>query len=164
MSQQYTTVFRKNLTKPDEAPKCYAIARSGRLVSIKEVCKRIAERSSYSKGELEGCINEYLLEMLNVLEEGNIAQLSDLGNFRMTIKTGTPTATAEEFKTHCIERGNVVFYPGKDLRKLCKAMDYTAVSKSKSKSPDEETPDPDDNTGGGENPGDGGGEAPDPTV
>lgn len=161
MSQQYTTVFRKNLTKPDEAPKCYAVARSGRLVSIKEVCKRIAERSSYSKGELEGCINEYLLEMINVLEEGNIAQLSDLGNFRMTIRTGTPTATAEEFKAHCIEKGNVVFYPGKDLRKLCKTMEYAAY-KDKSKPSDGENPNPDDNTGDGG--GDGGGEAPDPTA
>ena len=55
MAQNYTLMARKNLLKPDETPKYYAVARSGRKVTVKEVCKRISERSSYSKGELEGC-------------------------------------------------------------------------------------------------------------
>ena len=109
---------RKNLLKPSEAPKYYAVARSGRKVTVKEVCKRITERSSYSKGELEGCIGEFLLEIVNVLDEGNIVQMGDLGNFRMSIKTGTPTDTAKEFKASCIDKGKVLFYPGSDLRKL----------------------------------------------
>ena len=59
MAQNYTLMARKNLLKPDETPKYYAVARSGRKVTVKEVCKRISERSSYSKGELEGCIGEF---------------------------------------------------------------------------------------------------------
>src|SRR3712207_3438287 len=102
--QNYIVVSRKNLQKPQEAPKFYAMARSGRKVSVKDVCKRISERSSYSKGELEGCIGEFLLEILNVLSEGNIVQLGDLGNFRMSIKTGTPTKTEKEFTTSCIKQ------------------------------------------------------------
>ena len=89
MAQNYTLMARKNLLKPSETPKFYAVARSGRKVTVKEVCKRITECSSYSKGELEGCIGEFLLEIVNVLEEGNIVQMGDLGNFRMSIKTGT---------------------------------------------------------------------------
>lgn len=122
MAQNYTLMARKNLLKPDETPKYYAVARSGRKVTVKEVCKRISERSSYSKGELEGCIGEFLLEIVNVLDEGNIAQMGDLGNFRMSIKTGTPTDTVKEFKTSCIDKGKVLFYPGSDLRKLCKTL------------------------------------------
>ena len=53
MAQNYTLMARKNLLKPDETPKYYAVARSGRKVTVKEVCKRISERSSYPKGELE---------------------------------------------------------------------------------------------------------------
>ena len=158
MSQTYTTVLRKNLVKPEETPRYYAVARSGRAVSIKEVAKRISERSSYSRGELEGCICEYLLEILNVLEEGNIVQLGDLGNFRLTIKTATPTLKEEEFKVNCIEGGHVVFYPGKELRRLCKGMEYTAAGKTKPDAGGEEE-DPSDNdkpSGGGS------GEVPDP--
>ena len=59
MAQNYTLMARKNLLKPSETPKFYAVARSGRKVTVKEVCKRITERSSYSKGELEGCIGEF---------------------------------------------------------------------------------------------------------
>ena len=93
MAQNYVVMARKNLLKPSEAPKYYAVARSGRKVTVKEVCKRITERSSYSKGELEGCIGEFLLEIVNVLDEGNIVQMGDLGNFRMSLKTATATAT-----------------------------------------------------------------------
>ena len=59
MAQNYTLMARKNLLKPNETPKFYAVARSGRKVTVKEVCKRITERSSYSKGELEGCIGVF---------------------------------------------------------------------------------------------------------
>ena len=103
MAQNYVVMARKNLLKPSEAPKYYAVARSGRKVTVKEVCKRITERSSYSKGELEGCIGEFLLEIVNVLDEGNIVQMGDLGNFRMSLKTATATATEKEFKASCIE-------------------------------------------------------------
>lgn len=72
MAMNYVIMARKNLMKPEEAPKYYAMARSGKRVPVKEVCKRISERSSYSKGELEGCIGEFLLEIMNVLEEGNM--------------------------------------------------------------------------------------------
>ena len=162
MSQSYTTVLRKNLAKPEESPKYYAVGRSGRAVSIKEVAKRIAERSSYSRGELEGCVGEYLLEVLNVLEEGNIAQLGDLGSFRLTIKTAKPTATAEEFKASCIGGGHLVFHPGKELRKLCKGMEYFAYKdRDKSDSENGGKDDPSDKPSGG---GDDNGEAPDPGI
>lgn len=159
MAQNYVIMARKNLLKPNEAPKYYAVARSGKKVSVKEVCKRITERSSYSKGELEGCIGEFLLEILNVLEEGNIVQMGDLGNFRMSLKTGTPTVTEKEFKAYCIEKGKVLFHPGSDLQKLCKAMDFTLYkSDSKPDSKDDESlPD-----SGGSDPDDG--ESPDPTL
>ena len=170
MSQSYVTVLRKNLAKPQETPRYYAVARSGRVVSIRDVAKRIAERSSFSRGELEGCVGEFLLEMLNVLEEGNIVQLADMGNFRMTIKTATPTLTADEFKANCIEGGHVVFHPGKDFRKLCKNMEYTVAGKDyvvvassgKSKADSEGGGEGDDKPSGGGNGGDG--EAPDPAA
>lgn len=161
--QKYIIMSRKNLLKPDEAPKYYAVARSGRKVTVKEVCKRISERSSYSKGELEGCIGEFLLEIVNVLEEGNIVQMGDLGNFRMSIKTGVPTETVKEFNASCIEKGKVLFYPGNDLRKLCKTMDYT-LYKSDAKPDAGDEPLPDD--GGGNQGGGSGddGETPDPAA
>ena len=38
MAQNYVVMARKNLLKPSEAPKYYAVARSGRKVTVKEVC------------------------------------------------------------------------------------------------------------------------------
>ena len=137
MAQNYTLMARKNLLKPDETPKYYAVARSGRKVTVKEVCKRISERSSYSKGELEGCIGEFLLEIVNVLD------------------------TVKEFKTSCIDKGKVLFYPGSDLRKLCKTLDYTLYKNDSSADSDKDPlpDDGDDNQGGS-----GSGVTPDPSV
>lgn len=165
--QNYIVVSRKNLLKPQEAPKFYAMARSGRKVSVKDVCKRISERSSYSKGELEGCIGEFLIEIVNVLGEGNIVQMGDLGNFRMSLKTAVPTKTEKEFTNSCIKEGRILFHPGNDLRKLCKTMDF-ALYKPDTKSESTGKTKPGAEGGGSQNTHEGGGsghsEAPDPTV
>jgi len=90
---------------------------------------------------------------------------NDLGNFRMSLKTATATATEKEFKASCIEKGKVLFYPGSDLRKLCKTLDF-ALYKSDGKPDSGDEPLPDDGKGDqpGGGSGDDGDEAPDPTV
>ena len=82
MAQNYVVMARKNLLKPSEAPKYYAVARSGRKMTVKEVCKRITESSSYSKGEVEGLIWEFLLEIVNGLVEGDIVEMGGMGTLR----------------------------------------------------------------------------------
>ena len=105
MAQNYVVMARKNLLKPSEAPKYYSVARSGRKVTVKEVCKRITERSSYSKGELEGCIGEFLLEIVNVLDEGNIVQMGDLGNSRHRVSRKVKCFSIREvISASCVKR------------------------------------------------------------
>ena len=117
MAQKYVVVERKNPLKPQNPTKFYAMARSNRRVDTEEVIKRIAERSSYSIGELKGCITEFLLEIKNQLELGNIVLMGDLGSFRVTIATGNATDTAKEFKAAiCIRISRVRFSPGEMLR------------------------------------------------
>ena len=166
MAQKYVVVERKNPLKPQEAAKFYAMARSNRRVDTDEVISRVSERSSYSIGELKGCITEFLLEMKNQLALGNIVLLGDMGSFRVTIATGNATETAEKFKAAtCIKTSRVRFRPGNMLLDMCKAMKYTLVKKGESDEavvpdPDEK---PDNGNGGGGNPDDGNnGEAPDP--
>lgn len=95
MAQKYVVVERKNPLKPQEAAKFYAMARSNRRVDTDEVISRVSERSSYSIGELKGCITEFLLEMKNQLALGNIVLLGDMGSFRVTIATGNATETRQ---------------------------------------------------------------------
>ena len=152
MSQMYVVVERKNPLKPQNEAKFYAIARSARRVSTDEVIKRISERSSYSIGELNGCITEFLLEL------GNIVQMGDLGSFRVTIVTGNATETAKEFKaTTCIKKSRVRFNPGEMLKDMCKAMKYTLFKAEKEEGEEAVDPEPDKKP-------DDGGESPDPTL
>lgn len=90
------------------------MARSNRRVDTDEVISRVSERSSYSIGELKGCITEFLLEMKNQLSLGNIVLLGDMGSFRVTIVTGNASETAEKFKAAtCIKISRVRFPSGK---------------------------------------------------
>ena len=150
MAQNYTLMARKNLLKPSETPKFYAVARSGRKVTVKEVCKRITERSSYSKGELEVVSVSFCSKSSMYWRKEISSRWVTWVNFRMSIKTGTPTDTAKEFKASCIDKGKVLFYPGSDLRKLCKTLDYT-LYKSDSSTDLDKDPLPDD--GGDDNQG-----------
>lgn len=125
MSQKFIIVKRKNAFKPAEAPKCYAQAVSLRTVDTDEVIRRIAERSSYSIGELRGSITEFLIEIKNQLEAGQIVVLGDLGRFRLTIATGKPTLEAKDFTaTGCISKARVRFLPGKMLKNLCRTVAF----------------------------------------
>lgn len=163
MAQKYVVVERNNPLKPQNPTKFYAMARSNRRVDTEEVIKRIAERSSYSIGELKGCITEFLLEIKNQLELGNIVLMGDLGSFRVTIATGNATDTAKEFKAAtCIRISRVRFSPGEMLRDMCKAMKYS-LYKADAEEGNGENPKPDEKPGGGSTGGDDD-EAPDPTV
>ncbi len=159
MAQKYVVVGRKNPQKPQEPAKFYAMARSNRRVDTDEIIGRISERSSFSIGELKGCITEFLLEMKNQLALGNIVLLGDMGSFRITIATGIATDTAEKFKAAtCIKTARVRFRPGTMLADMCKAMKYTLVRLDR----DEEGNDviiPEPNPGGGDD-----GETPDPGL
>ena len=147
MAQKYVVVERKNPLKPQEPAKFYAMARSNRRVDTDEVISRVSERSSYSIGELKGCITEFLLEMKNQLSLGNIVLLGDMGSFR---------ETAEKFKAAtCIKISRVRFHPGSMLLDMCKAMKYTQVKKGEgSEGDDVVVPDPDEDKG----------QTPDPSI
>ena len=151
MAQKYVVVERKNPLKPQEPAKFYAMARSNRT---DEVISRVSERSSYSIGELKGCITEFLLEMKNQLSLGNIVLLGDMGSFRVTIVTGNASETAEKFKAAtCIKISR--FHPGSMLLDMCKAMKYTQVKKGEgSEGGDVVVPDPDEDKG----------QTPDPSI
>ena len=113
MAQKYVVVERKNPLKPQEPAKFYAMARSNRRVDTDEVISRVSERSSYSIGELKGCITEFLLEMKNQLSLGNIVLLGDMGSFRVTIVTGNASETAEIQGGHLYQNFPCPFSSGK---------------------------------------------------
>jgi len=131
MAYQYVLVPRKNPARREEPAKYYAQARSGKKVDISTICKRVNQRSSYSVGELEGTIGEFLVEIQNVLEEGNIVQLGRLGNFRLTIQTSQGTDTPKEFTTANIKGCRVRFHASAGLQAMCKSMKYSLHTKDK---------------------------------
>ena len=103
------------------------------------ICKRISQRSSFSRGELEGCVGEFLLELENVLEEGNLVQLCRLGNFRLTSKIDGGSDTIKEFNDSYIKGCRVNFHPSVHLTELCNNIKFTNYNPDKKKDTVEET-------------------------
>lgn len=134
MPQQYVIVARKNPRNPESPKKFYATARSLRRVTVEEICKRIGERSSFSTGELEGAINEFLLEIQNVLTEGSIAQIGKLGNFRLVLQSHG-AISADGFGKTDIKGCKVNFHPGTYLLDMCRTMKYAPYASDKEKEP-----------------------------
>ena len=87
------------------------MARSGRKVTAGEVVNVSLNALLIPKGT-EGCIGEFLPEIAGRIDEGNIVQMGDLGNFRMSIKTGTPTDTAKKFMHCALIQAKVLFLSG----------------------------------------------------
>ena len=132
MPQQYVIVARKNPRNPESPKKFYATARSLRRVTVEEICKRIGERSSFSTGELEGAINEFLLEIQNVLTEGSIAQIGKLGNFRLVLQS-YGAVSADDFGKTSIKGCKVNFHPSTYLLDMCRTMKYAPYVSDKEK-------------------------------
>lgn len=123
MAQQYVVVSRKNPMNPEAPKKYYGLSRSYRRISVEEICKRIGERSSFSTGELEGAIGEFLLEIQNVLSAGDIAQIGKLGNFRLVLQTH-PAVTAKDFGKTNIKGCKVNFHPSTQLLDMCRNVKF----------------------------------------
>ena len=100
--------------------------------SVEEICKRIGERSSFSVGELEGAINEFLLEIQNVLSEGSVAQIGKLGNFRLVLQT-SGAITAKDFNRTNIKGCKVNFRPSTHLQDMCRNVKYLPFIEDKEK-------------------------------
>lgn len=132
MPQQYVIVARKNPRNPEAPKKFYATSRSLRRVTVEEICKRIGERSSFSTGELEGAINEFLLEIQNVLTEGSIAQIGKLGNFRLVLQSHG-AISADEFGKTYIKGCKVNFHPSTYLLDMCRTMKFAPFMLDKEK-------------------------------
>lgn len=142
MPQNYVIVKRKNPLKPLLGYKYYAVAKSTSLIGIRSICKRVSERSSYSFGELQGAVEEFLLEMKNLLAEGHSVQLGNMGFFRFTVSTANPTETVKEFSAANIKSCRIRFRPGADLKELSKGMTFTLFRLDKTAGTPEESPSP----------------------
>lgn len=127
MALAFSKVKRKVLNGPEEGQeKYYAVAKSSGISDLEKMCDLISARSTVSSADVKGVLDSLNWVMDIELRAGNIVQLGELGNFRLTI-CSAGTEKAEELTVSQIKGSRIIFTPGIALRNTRRKVTYKSV-------------------------------------
>lgn len=111
---RYAVVPRKSPLS-DEI-KYYAHCTSPEPVTIDAIARRIAMNCTLTRHDIVACLSAFQEQLIESLQEGKSVRLSDLGSFRLTLRSkGCPKK--EDFTSSMISGTLVRFVPAPKLRK-----------------------------------------------
>ena len=166
MAVKFKVVKRKVLNGAEkDSVKNYAIAKTSGTSDLNKLCKLICSRSTLSSADVKAwsesksvyiiCSRSTLssadvkavLDSLNwamdlELSSGNVVQLGEFGNFRMSINS-EGTNTPEDFDATKIKGARIIFFPGSALRTTRNEVNFEPLEVTK-KSADSDSESPDE--------------------
>ena len=126
MSVKYKMVPKKNsLVTPPEI-KYYPCAVSQGEVSLDDLAKIIASRSTVSPADCYGVIIGLTQVIGEMLSQGKIVKIVSLGSLKVTLK-GTPADTEDALGKSSIKKVNVVYKPARELRATLNNISFKRV-------------------------------------
>ena len=133
MAVKFKVVKRKVLNGAEkDSVKNYAIAKTSGTSDLNKLCKLICSRSTLSSADVKAVLDSLNWAMDLELSSGNVVQLGEFGNFRMSINSeGTNTPEAR-----------IIFFPGSALRTTRNEVNFEPLEVTKkSAGSDSESPD-----------------------
>ncbi|GHU58295.1 DNA-binding protein [Bacteroidia bacterium] len=116
MALKFRTVQREVLLGDDAGKiKTYAVAKANGYCDIDKLCELVSARSTVSSADVKAVIDSMNWVMHIELRSGNIVQLGEFGNFRLSVKSNG-TETEKEFNATNIKKARIIFTPGTSLR------------------------------------------------
>lgn len=95
--------------------KYYAVAKTSGVSLLPKICKLIEARSSLSSADIKSVFDNLSWAMDLELSSGNVVQLGELGNFRLSLSS-EGVIEEKDLDAHKIKKANIVFSPGAMLR------------------------------------------------
>lgn len=119
MALKYHLVQRPDKRKdaPEGSKLYYGQVRAQGMVDFNRLCETIAAHSTASKGDVMLVIDGLLFVLKQSLADGQIVQMGEFGNFRMSAGS-VGTEKAEDFATTMFKKGKILFTPGSMLKDL----------------------------------------------
>ena len=115
MAVKFKVVKRKVLNGAEkDSVKNYAIAKTSGTSDLNKLCKLICSRSTLSSADVKAVLDSLNWAMDLELSSGNVVQLGEFGNFRMSINS-EGTNTPEDFDATKIKGVRIIFFPGSAL-------------------------------------------------
>lgn len=112
MPIEYSLAERGNPSKPTEAKKLYAVARSTGETSVRDMAGHINSMSTVSTIDVMAVLEAFFQTVPQELAAGRIVRFGDFGSFSVSLQ-GQGAATEKEFNAALIDNVKVVFRPGK---------------------------------------------------
>ncbi|MCD8167241.1 MAG: HU family DNA-binding protein [Bacteroides sp.] len=129
MSLKFHCVERKLLAGEHAGEKrFFGQVRCGECITFDKVCDQIALLSTATKGDVELILDSFVEVISEQLDSGNIIQLGDLGNFRVSAGSYGVEA-GEPFRAAQIKRPRIVFTPGKMLKSVTQEIVFEKLDK-----------------------------------
>lgn len=124
MALKFRKVQRKVLAGEDAGKvKTYAVAKASGYCDLQKLCKLISARSAMSSADVKAILDSLNWVMDVELQSGNIVQLGEFGNFRLTV-CSEGTEQEKDFTAANITRARIVFTPGASLRQTNQGVSY----------------------------------------
>ncbi len=105
----------------------YGQVRVRQTVDFNSLCESIADRSTASKGDVMLVIDGLLNVLARNLADGNVVQMGDFGNFRMSAGS-KGSATEADFNTSLFKKVRIIFTPGAMLRSIAANPKFEKLS------------------------------------
>ena len=126
MAVKFKVVKRKVLNGAEkDSVKNYAIAKTSGTSDLNKLCKLICSRSTLSSADVKAVLDSLNWAMDLELSSGNVVQLGEFGNFRMSINS-EGTNTPEDFDATKIKGVRIIFFPGSALRTTRNEVNFEA--------------------------------------
>lgn len=125
MAQKFRLVTRKVLAGTDkDQKKTYAVAKNSGYCDLVKLCNLISARSSVSSADVKAVLDSMNWAMGMELKSGNIVQVGELGNFRLSLRS-KGVADAADFDASLITGARIIFTPGASLRNTRSTVTFT---------------------------------------
>ncbi|MCD8167628.1 MAG: hypothetical protein LUE93_16985 [Bacteroides sp.] len=101
--------------------------RCEQKITFDQLCKQISLLSTATKGGVELILDSFVEVMSEQLSLGNILQLGDLGNFRLSAGS-RGVDPEEEFQATDMRKPRIIFSPGKMLQEATDAITFEKLN------------------------------------
>ncbi|MDR0430748.1 MAG: HU family DNA-binding protein [Tannerellaceae bacterium] len=124
MAVRFRTVQREVRAGKDAGKvKTYAMAKATGYCTLEKLCDLISARCAMSSADVKAILDSLNWVMSLELRSGNIVQLGEFGNFRLSIRS-RGAESKEVFNTSYIKNAHIVFSPGANLRKTKSGVNF----------------------------------------
>lgn len=125
MALKFRVVKRKVMNGAEkDTVKNYAMAKTSGKTDLDKLCKLISSRSTVSSADVKAVLDSLNWAMDLELSAGNVVQLGELGNFRLSLSS-EGTVDEKDFDATKIKKARILFYPGAALRATRSVVTFT---------------------------------------